>query len=93
MASVQFFMHFFVICKFKEDPVINSLYQPDNILPFICLWEPERAYSHANSSIWSKIKVVQDFMPIFIISKFDVDPIKIKLLSPWHFPYYVSIDI
>ena len=47
-----------------------SLYQPNNIFPIVCLWNPEKTgYSHANSLIWSKIKLVQDLMPIFNISK------------------------
>ena len=60
-------------------------------LSIICLWEPERAgNSHASRLIWFKIELVQDLMPIFIISKFDEELIKNKVVMAWTFsPLYV----
>ena len=48
--------------------------------------------SHANNWKWAKIKLVQDFMPVLVICKFDEESMKMKLLSFWqHFPHYMCM--
>lgn len=96
LAKLEFinnFMHFLDICKFEEDPIRMKSHEPNSIFPIICLWEPKRASNTLlNSPIWSKIKLIEDFMPIFIISKFVEDPLKIKsLYTGQQFPHYTSI--
>ena len=55
-----------------------SLYQPD-ISQLYVYGSLKGQITHANCLIWSKIKLFQCFMPIFIISKCDEDPIKNKV--------------
>ena len=71
-----------VTCKFEDDSIkVNALSFGQHFLHYKSIhgkiFHHSRASnSKVNSPIWLKIKILQDFMPVLIICKFDEEPIK-----------------
>ena len=68
-----------VICKFDDGPIKNKVVIVSTFSPLQVYWKKISAQGHvteANNPLWHGMELVQDFMPVHVICKFEEDPIK-----------------
>ena len=83
---VREFTPVLVTCKFDDDPIKNKVVTVSTTF-YGKNFRRSRAYnSEADSLLWPEI--VQDFMPVLVIYKFDEDPMKTEdaIVSTTFFP-------